>query len=136
MTDVTVVCAGVKSILDIGATLEYLETAGVPVVTFGADQFPAFYSRESGFAADCRVDDPAKIAAMMKSKTELGLRGGMLVAGGRNSIREDGRCDPAGTCGVRGEGRARQEDYAVPAEQGQRFDRRAQLGGQHQTGAA
>lgn len=80
MTDVTVVCAGVKSILDIGATLEYLETAGVPVVTFGADQFPAFYSRESGFAADCRVDDPAKIAAMMKSKAELGLRGGMLVA--------------------------------------------------------
>lgn len=69
-----------KSILDIGATLEYLETAGVPVVTFGADQFPAFYSRESGFAADCRVDDPAKIAAMMKSKAELGLRGGMLVA--------------------------------------------------------
>ena len=80
MTDVTVVCAGVKSILDIGATLEYLETAGVPVVTFGADQFPAFYSRESGFTADCRVDDPAKIAAMMKSKAELGLRGGMLVA--------------------------------------------------------
>ncbi len=76
MTDVTVVCAGVKSILDIGATLEYLETA----VTFGADQFPAFYSRESGFPADCRMDDPVKIAEMIKNKEELGLRGGMLVA--------------------------------------------------------
>ena len=68
MTDVTVVCAGVKSILDIGATLEYLETAGVPVVTCGS--VPAFYSRESGFAADCRVDDPAKIAAMIRKQRQ------------------------------------------------------------------
>lgn len=80
MTDVAVVCAGVKSILDIGATLEYLETAGVPVVTYGADQFPAFYSRESGFPAECRLDDPKDIAALMNAKEELGLRGGMLVA--------------------------------------------------------
>lgn len=80
MTDVTVVCAGVKSILDIGATLEYLETAGVPVVTYGADQFPAFYSRESGFPAECRLDAPKDIADMMKAKEQLGLRGGMLVA--------------------------------------------------------
>lgn len=80
MTDVTVVCAGVKSILDIGATLEYLETAGVPVVTYGADRFPAFYSRESGFAAECRLDDPKDIADMMNAKEQLGLRGGMLVA--------------------------------------------------------
>lgn len=80
MTDVAVVCAGVKSILDIGATLEYLETAGVPVVTYGADQFPAFYSRESGFSAECRLDDPKDIAALMNAKEELGLRGGMLVA--------------------------------------------------------
>ena len=55
MTDVAVVCAGVKSILDIGATLEYLETAGVPVVTFGADEFPAFYSRRSGFDAELTI---------------------------------------------------------------------------------
>ena len=80
MTDVAVVCAGVKSILDIGATLEYLETAGVPVVTFGADEFPAFYSRRSGFDAECRIDDPKEIAEMIRAKEALGLRGGMLIA--------------------------------------------------------
>lgn len=80
MTDVTVVCAGVKSILDIGATLEYLETSGVPVITYGADSFPAFYSRESGFAAECRIDEPEKISALIRTKEQLGLRGGILVA--------------------------------------------------------
>lgn len=80
MTDVAVVCAGVKSILDIGATLEYLETAGVPVVTYGADEFPAFYSRESGFSAECRLDETKDIAEMIKAKEQLGLRGGLLVA--------------------------------------------------------
>ncbi len=80
MTNVSVVCAGVKSILDIGATLEYLETAGVPVITYGADQFPAFYSRRSGFEAECRLDDPAEIASLIRAKQELGLRGGMLIA--------------------------------------------------------
>lgn len=80
MTDVAVVCAGVKSILDIGATLEYLETAGVPVVTFGADEFPAFYSRRSGFAAECRIDDAKDVAEMLQAKEALGLRGGMLIA--------------------------------------------------------
>lgn len=80
MTDVTVVCAGVKSILDIGATLEYLETAGVPVITYGADSFPAFYSRESGFAAECRIDDPETISSLIRTKDQLGLRGGILVA--------------------------------------------------------
>lgn len=80
MTDVAVVCAGVKSILDIGATLEYLETSGVPVITFGADSFPAFYSRESGFAAECRIDDTKTIADMIRTKEHLGLRGGMLIA--------------------------------------------------------
>ena len=80
MTDVAVVCAGVKSILDIGATLEYLETAGVPVITYGADSFPAFYSRESGFAAECRIDDTSKIADIIRAKEQLGLRGGMLIA--------------------------------------------------------
>lgn len=80
MTDVTVVCAGVKSILDIGATLEYLETSGVPVITYGADSFPAFYSRESGFAAECRIDEPEKISDLIRTKEQLGLRGGILVA--------------------------------------------------------
>ena len=80
MTDVAVVCAGVKSILDIGATLEYLETAGVPIVTFGADEFPAFYSGGSGFAAECRIDDAKDVAEMLRAKEALGLRGGMLIA--------------------------------------------------------
>lgn len=80
MTDVAVVCAGVKSILDIGATLEYLETAGVPVITCGADSFPAFYSRESGFPAECRIDEPEKIAALIRTKEKMGLRGGILIA--------------------------------------------------------
>lgn len=86
MTDVTVVCAGVKSILDIGATLEYLETAGVPVITYGADEFPAFFSRKSGFLAECRLDSVEEIAALINAKNELGLKGGVLVA---NPIPED-----------------------------------------------
>ena len=81
MTDVAVVCAGVKSILDIGATLEYLETSGVPVITYGADSFPAFYSRESGFPAECRIDDTEKIASLIRTKDQLGLRGGIRIAG-------------------------------------------------------
>ena len=80
MTDVAVVCAGVKSILDIGATLEYLETSGVPVITYGTDIFPAFYSRESGFPAECRIDEPEKIASLIRTKDQLGLRGGILIA--------------------------------------------------------
>lgn len=79
MTDVTVVCAGVKSILDIGATLEYLETAGVPVITVGSDDFPAFYSRKSGFKSDCRIDSPKEIADLISLKYSLGLRGGVLI---------------------------------------------------------
>lgn len=86
MTDVTVICAGVKSILDISGTLEYLETAGVPVITYGSDQFPAFYSRYSGFPAECRMDDPAAIAALINAKADLGLKGGVLVA---NPLPED-----------------------------------------------
>ena len=79
-TNVTVVCAGVKSILDIPGTLEYLETKGVPVVTCGGDYFPAFYSRSSGIPAELREDNPKVIADMIKAKDELGLGGGMLVA--------------------------------------------------------
>lgn len=79
ITDVAVVCAGVKSILDIGATLEYLETAGVPVITAGSDEFPAFYSRRSGFKSDCRIDSPKEIADLIALKYSLGLRGGVLI---------------------------------------------------------
>ncbi|HVI41128.1 MAG TPA: pseudouridine-5'-phosphate glycosidase [Anaerovoracaceae bacterium] len=79
MTDVAVVCAGVKSILDIGATLEYLETAGVPVITYGSDEFPAFYSRKSGFKSDCRINSPKEIAELISLKYALGLKGGVMV---------------------------------------------------------
>jgi pseudouridine-5'-phosphate glycosidase len=79
-TDVVVICAGVKSVLDIGSTLEYLETGGVPVITYGSDEFPAFYSRRSGFPAECRIDSPSEIAELIRTKFDMGLRGGMLVA--------------------------------------------------------
>ncbi|MEL7655632.1 MAG: pseudouridine-5'-phosphate glycosidase [Bacillota bacterium] len=79
MTDVVVVCAGVKSILDIGATLEYLETSGVPVITCGSDEFPAFYSRKSGFPSECRIDSPKEIADLISLKYSLGLKGGVLI---------------------------------------------------------
>ena len=79
-TEVAVVCAGVKSILDIGATLEYLETSGVPVITYGTEEFPAFYSRKSGFKSECRLDDPKDIADLINAKAALGVRGGMLIA--------------------------------------------------------
>ena len=78
-TPVMVVCAGAKSILDLGLTLEYLETKGVPVVGYGTDELPAFYTRRSGFGVDYRVDSPAELAAMFKAQQELGMKGGMLV---------------------------------------------------------
>jgi len=79
MTDVTVVCAGAKAILDIPATLEYLETAGVPVIAYGTDEIPAFYSRKSGEKANCRLDTPEEVGALISMKSELGLKGGILV---------------------------------------------------------
>lgn len=79
-TPVAVVCAGVKSILDIGLTLEYLETYGVPVVGFGTDEFPAFYSRESGFGVDCRLDTPEEVAALLQAKWSVDERGGVVIA--------------------------------------------------------
>jgi pseudouridine-5'-phosphate glycosidase len=79
-TDVAVVSAGVKSILDIGLTLETLETLGVPVVTYGSDEFPSFYSRSSGYAAPMRLDTPAEVASLMRAKWDLGIAGGVVVA--------------------------------------------------------
>lgn len=79
-TDVAVVSAGVKSILDIGLTLEYLETLGIPVVTIGQDEFPSFYSSKSGFASPLRMDNARDIAAMLHTKWELGLEGSVLIA--------------------------------------------------------
>lgn len=80
MTDVAVVSAGVKSILDIGLTLEMLETLGVPVVTYGSDEFPSFYSRESGHKSPFRVDDISLLATMLDSKWKMGLHGAVLIA--------------------------------------------------------
>jgi pseudouridine-5'-phosphate glycosidase len=78
-TNVAVVCAGVKSILDIGLTLEYLETHGVPVVSIGQPGFPAFFTRESGFAADFQLDTPEQQARFIRTKWQLGLTGGVVV---------------------------------------------------------
>ena len=89
-TNVGVVCAGAKSILDIGLTLEYLETHGVPVIGYGTENFPAFYIRESGFKVDYRVDNPAEIARALKVKWDLGLKGGMVIA---NPIPEEFEMD-------------------------------------------
>ena len=79
-TDVMVVCAGAKSILDIGLTLEYLETKGVPVIGYQTEELPAFYTRKSGYSVDYRMDDPADIADAFRVKELLGLRGGMVIA--------------------------------------------------------
>ena len=78
-TPVMVVCAGAKSILDLGLTLEYLETHGVPVLGYGTKELPAFYTRRSGFEVDYRVDSPEELAKIFKVQRDLGLKGGILV---------------------------------------------------------
>ena len=78
-TPVMVVCAGAKSILDLGLTLEYLETKGVPVIGYGTEELPAFYTRQSGFKVDYRIDTPAELAKAFKTQNQLGFPGGMLV---------------------------------------------------------
>ncbi len=91
-TNVAVVCAGVKSILDIGLTLEYLESNGVPVVGYQTEEMPAFYTRQSGFKVDYRVDSPKEVAKALKAKWELGLKGGVIIA---NPIPAEYAMDPA-----------------------------------------
>ena len=78
-TPVMVVCAGAKSILDLGLTLEYLETKGVPVIGYGTEELPAFYTRQSGFRVDYRIDTPAELAAAFRASHAMRLPGGMLV---------------------------------------------------------
>ena len=85
-TPVMVVCAGAKAILDLGLTLEYLETKGVPVIGYGTDELPAFYTRRSGFGVDYRIDTPAELAAAFRAQREMGLKTGMLVT---NPIPEE-----------------------------------------------
>lgn len=89
-TPVGVVCAGAKSLLDIGLTLEYLETMGVPVLGMGTDDFPAFYCRKSGFKVDFNVESPAMAAKILKTKWDLGLEGGAILA---NPIPEEYELD-------------------------------------------
>jgi pseudouridylate synthase len=79
-TNVAVVCAGAKSILDIGLTMEYLETKGVPVLGYGTDSLPAFYTRSSPFSVNYKVDTPEETANILKAKWDLGLKGGVVVA--------------------------------------------------------
>jgi pseudouridine-5'-phosphate glycosidase len=77
---VAVVCAGAKAILDLRATLEWLETAGVPVIGYGTDEFPAFYTRRSGLPVDARVDTAREAAAIIRAGRQLGLSAGMVIA--------------------------------------------------------
>ncbi len=91
-TPVMVICAGAKSILDLGLTLEYLETKGVTVIGYGTEELPAFYTRKSGFKVDYRLDTPEELAEAFHVKRELNLRGGMLVT---NPIPERWSMDPA-----------------------------------------
>ena len=86
-----VVCAGAKSILDLGLTLEYLETHGVPVIGYGTSELPAFYTRSSGFGVDYEIDTPEELAAAFKAQGDLGMRGGMLIT---NPIPEEYSMDP------------------------------------------
>lgn len=79
MTPVMVICAGAKSILDLGLTLEYLETKGVPVIGYGTDELPAFYTRKSGFGVDYQLNTPKELAEAFLVKQAVGLKGGMLV---------------------------------------------------------
>ena len=90
-TPVMVICAGAKSILDLGLTLEYLETKGVPVIGYGTDELPAFYTRSSGFKVDYRIDTPEELAAAFRASQQMGLAGGMLVT---NPIPEEYSMDP------------------------------------------
>lgn len=89
-TSVAVVSAGAKSILDLGLTLEYLETFGVPVIGYQTEEFPAFYTRSSGFKTDCRLDSAADIAHLLRTKWALGLSGGALIA---NPVPEEHQLD-------------------------------------------
>ena len=112
-TGITVVCAGVKSILDVGATLERLETLGIALVGMGTDRFPGFYLRDSGFPVDDRVDSPDEVADIMEARVALGTDGAALVVAnpvalademdrGRHDQLLEGGLAAAADAGVRG----------------------------------
>ena len=89
-TNVAVVCAGIKAILDLELTLEYLETLGVPVLGYQTDELPAFYTRKSGFKVDYQMDSPQEIANLLKAKWAIGLKGGVIIA---NPVPEEHALD-------------------------------------------
>jgi pseudouridine-5'-phosphate glycosidase len=89
-TNVAVVCAGIKAILDLGLTLEYLETFGIPVLGYQTKELPAFYTQKSGFKVNHRMDNPTEIAELLKTKWSLNLKGGVIIA---NPIPEEKQLD-------------------------------------------
>lgn len=97
MTNVAVVCAGAKAILDLALTLERLETLGVPVLGYQTDQFPAFYSRKSGLQVDRQIDTPKALAEILSVKWDLGLNGGVVIA---NPIPRDKEIPTSEICQV------------------------------------
>ena len=109
-TDVAVVCAGAKSILDIGLTLEVLETHGVLVIGYKTDELPAFYTRSSGHGVDLRIDSAGEIADVLRAKRELGLGGGVVIA---NPIPAEYELDAAWLDGIVGEALADAEAAGV-----------------------
>lgn len=113
-TDVAVVCAGPKSILDIGLTLEYLETQGVPIVGFGTDELPAFYTSKSGFGVDYRVDKVEELAEALKIKWDLGLKGGIVIA---NPIPTEFEMNPAVINGVIGSALKEAEENGIKGKE-------------------
>ncbi len=137
---VTVVCAGVKSILDVPATLERLESLSVAVIGFGTDTFPGFYIRDTGLPVPWRMDTVDEVAAAMGQRDLLGLRQGMVVANPIDAARGDGRPAAPADAGV-GDGRGRPAGHrrqgrdAVPARVVPRPDRRGQPEGQRRAGA-
>jgi pseudouridine-5'-phosphate glycosidase len=92
LTEVTVICAGAKSILDLPRTMEYLETKGVPVIGYQTEELPAFFTRSSGIKLEMRMDSPEEIAQFLVTKANLGLKGGVLIA---NPIPEEHQLDRA-----------------------------------------
>jgi pseudouridine-5'-phosphate glycosidase len=113
-TDVAVVSAGVKSILDIELTLETLETLGVPVLSYGSDEFPAFYSRSSGFPAPMRVDSPAEIAAVMHARWDLGIAGGISIA---NPVPKDEEIPADQIAGIIGQALAELDQAGITGKE-------------------
>lgn len=89
-TNVAVVCAGIKALLDLGHTLEYLETFGVPVLGYQTEELPAFYTQKSGFKVNYQMDNPTEIAELLKTKWSLNLKGGVIIA---NPIPEEKQLD-------------------------------------------